>query len=538
MTTPINLDLVWASSTDDNIKEALTDAKYTLGWTAEIPAFQNFNYILNALGGNTLSMAEQGLYPWQGKIGYKAGVRVIQASKVFTCIQDHNDSENSNIQSPIHDSENIYWVHGMLLGSSNPETLNNKDGLSIDEVNNRTINGWDSNDLTISNTSPLISLKTTNLLNKNWLLGNISGTMCLVDVGTTVSPDSRVIRVSSSSTHRIYHEGHKPNQNEVSGTIPDSRDNGKTYGRRNGRWVEVSSTTVKTGAPPALTGSGRGWFNLGDGRLYIDVNDGDSSQWVEASPPVLASTVATANASTVNQNIAELGTNVQEALEALNNRDSGSGGTNTPRTSNKNRIINGDKSVNQREYDSSFPLPNGEYGYDRWKGANNDADTEQVILRRNMKTGMYTISWIGGGTATVNGVSGLVSGSSLLVTVSGNVSVIVPKRAIDIQLEPGTVATEFEWMFHSDVVKLCRDYYRVVISLNDYWFLYNFSGTSNLAIEYSIEPEMVITPTATYEVPSGLTSVDVFTSKKLFRFRCYYAPGSVRMANLVLDAEL
>jgi hypothetical protein len=44
----------------------------------------------------------------------------------------------------------------------------------------------------------------------------------------------------------------------------------------------------------------------------------------------------------------------------------------------KNYIINGDKRVNQRGY-SDGVLANGVYGYDRWKGADSDANIEQLL---------------------------------------------------------------------------------------------------------------------------------------------------------------
>jgi len=125
--------------------------------------------------------------------------------------------------------------------------------------------------------------------------------------------------------------------------------------------------------------------------------------------------------------------------------------------SGRNRIINGNKTINQRGYTGGV-LADGVYGYDRWKGVNSDANIEQVIEQSNMETGIYAISWVGGGTATVNGVSGLVSGDSLTVTVAGNVSVIVPKAATKIQLEKGAVATDFEYKSFGNELASCQRY--------------------------------------------------------------------------------
>lgn len=44
-------------------------------------------------------------------------------------------------------------------------------------------------------------------------------------------------------------------------------------------------TTIGDEPPIGLLDSGKLWWNSADGRLYVRYDDGDSSQWVEASPP-------------------------------------------------------------------------------------------------------------------------------------------------------------------------------------------------------------------------------------------------------------
>jgi len=124
----------------------------------------------------------------------------------------------------------------------------------------------------------------------------------------------------------------------------------------------------------------------------------------------------------------------------------------------RNKLINGNKTVNQRGY-SDGTLSDGDYGYDRWKGSDTDVNIEQVIEQESMTTGTYTISWTGGGTATVNGTGSLLSGDSLSITVSSDISVIVPKAATHIQLEEGSVATPFEVRPHAIEESLCFRYY-------------------------------------------------------------------------------
>jgi len=125
----------------------------------------------------------------------------------------------------------------------------------------------------------------------------------------------------------------------------------------------------------------------------------------------------------------------------------------------KNYIINGDKRVNQRAYTGGV-LANGVYGYDRWKGADSDVNIEQIIEQQNIVSGTYTISFTGGGTATVAGISGLSSGDSVTITVSSDISVKVPKGAGNIQLEKGSVATPFEQRPYGLELSLCQRYYQ------------------------------------------------------------------------------
>ena len=318
MTTPINLNMVWALSGGTTDPDIANPGKYESGWISEIPSYQNFNYVLKAIDNNILSLAETGIYPWQDEIFYKAGLRVARDGKIWTCILSHNDSAGSNPRDPLLDTTNSYWVHGMIIGGVDPSTLSSGDGVKIDQVNARSVTAWEGNDITIQNANSLISLQTLNASVKNWLIGNISGEVCIVDVGTTVSPDGRSIALSDGAVHRVYHEGHKPTQAEISGTIPENPSDGLLYGRRDGSWVEVTSTKVQSSPPPPVQGNGQGWFNLDDATLYVDVDDGDSSQWVPASPALTPDYVA--SQVDYDGTVTGLGNTVQEAIDALNAR--------------------------------------------------------------------------------------------------------------------------------------------------------------------------------------------------------------------------
>jgi hypothetical protein len=67
------------------------------------------------------------------------------------------------------------------------------------------------------------------------------------------------------------------------GVITEAASDGVTYGRENGAWVAVANTAVGTD-PPASPSNGDGWYDLNSGRLFLWVDDGNSSQWAEANP--------------------------------------------------------------------------------------------------------------------------------------------------------------------------------------------------------------------------------------------------------------
>lgn len=128
----------------------------------------------------------------------------------------------------------------------------------------------------------------------------------------------------------------------------------------------------------------------------------------------------------------------------------------------KNYIINGNLNttiINQDGFGGGQPAA-GVYGYDMWKGDTLGTRIEQVIVNSEVINESFVISWVGGtGTADVDGVTGLSSGDTFTLNTSGNFSVIIPTDATYVQLEKGTVATEFEPIdFGSELVK-CMQFY-------------------------------------------------------------------------------
>ena len=275
MTNQTNLDLIWASSggvTDPG------DTKYAAGWVAEIPTYQNFNFVLQTLSGNILAIAEKGTYEWEAGIVYEVGASVTESGERFYCIT------SNSANAPSTDTTSSYWIktpfYGVPSGAPKKEQ-----GLALRQVNSRSGTNWLSSDVTIDNEQALIQLNTTNVGQTNWLLGNVAGHLVAVDAGTNITADSRSLVPSTTYSHKIFHEGNLPTASQVTGAVGEAPIDNKIYGRTNEQWVQVVTTSVSNEPPPASIGAGTGWYNLADGHMYIDINDGDSSQWVPANPP-------------------------------------------------------------------------------------------------------------------------------------------------------------------------------------------------------------------------------------------------------------
>jgi hypothetical protein len=308
MTDQVNLDLLWASGGG---KTDPGDVKYATGWISEIPTYQNFNFMLNVLDTNILALAEKANWDYNPLITYKPGakVRTAAAGVVYYC---HTEALG---QEPIADTSHNYWSTTPIYGVA-PSNGTGKRGLEVNSANTRTTTTWDGQDVTLVNNIPLMAFETTSGSEKNWLFGNKAGDMVIIDCGTVTSPDARTF--DASNTFKLFHEGNPPTAAEVTGAVPEAPVDGRSYARTDSNWTIVTSTTVQDEPAPAVTGAGQGWYNLADAQLYIDVDDGDSSQWVPASPPVIP--IVDAVDTTYDDTLTALGvTNVQDAIVALYN---------------------------------------------------------------------------------------------------------------------------------------------------------------------------------------------------------------------------
>jgi len=299
MTTQRDLQKVWALTGGTLDPDIAVPGKYEDGWVVEIPTYENFNYVLQNHSNNMLVLAEKGTFSYQADISYAAGSEVWESGSKWTAMLPSLDVLPST-------DTNDYWTKGAGFGGL-PVIPGH--GVLIKDVYDKAGGStWEGQSATLlGQNHALLYFGTESEFEKNFLLGSFKGNLAykLIDFSeATGLPDSRSLNNPNYSL--IYHEDNPPTQTEVVGTIPDAAgsisEDGKMYVRRNGAWVVVTTTVVSIAPPPPVLGAGAGWFNLDDGQFYVDVNDGDSSQWASANPPVIPE-VPTYVSSELNLNV-------------------------------------------------------------------------------------------------------------------------------------------------------------------------------------------------------------------------------------------
>jgi len=149
----------------------------------------------------------------------------------------------------------------------------------------------------------------------------------------------------------------------------------------------------------------------------------------------------------------------------------------------RNRVINGNFTINQRVQASGTALAAAAYGHDRWKaGAAGCTYTftaatpdtivtitagtlTQVIEAANVEGGTFVLSWAGTATARVyqGTAAGTYVASPLVVTslsAGANTTVEFGAGTLGrVQFEPGPVATPFERRPLSTELALCQRYF-------------------------------------------------------------------------------
>jgi hypothetical protein len=204
-------------------------------------------------------------------------------------------------------------------------------------------------------------------------------------------------------------------------------------------------------------------------------------------------------------------TDVQAAIEAVANL------TTFTQLSGRNRIINGDGRVNQREYVSGTATTvANQYTLDRWRvvvsgqnlaftGSNASrvmtapaGGVEQVIEAANIVSGTYTINWSGTATCTVNGVA---REKRATFTLSSNTAVTVRFTGgtfTDAQIELGTTPTPFERRSYTAELAECQRYYWRGLPCAAISFP-SYADASNMAFLVNFPVTMRAEPTTSYD---------------------------------------
>jgi len=189
----------------------------------------------------------------------------------------------------------------------------------------------------------------------------------------------------------------------------------------------------------------------------------------------------------------------------------------------RNKIINGGFVVNQRDYASGSAVGTVLYAHDRWKMAAS-ADTytfsttvnkttitipagkvlRQVIEGLNLQSGTYTLSWdgtaqgkIGAGSLSAPGVTGSITGGTNTTIEFG------PGTVANVQLELGTVATEFEQRPYGMEFALCQRY---LPAINSSGAASNPLPASGIIATATSAVAVVNFPVTSRVPPTGLTA--------------------------------
>lgn len=225
----------------------------------------------------------------------------------------------------------------------------------------------------------------------------------------------------------------------------------------------------------------------------------------------------------------------------------------------RNRLINALGVVNQRAYPSGTATTTAnQYTVDRWRvvtlgqnltystTANGSTMTapagglEQVIEGNNIEGGVYTLSWTGTATATVNGTSITNGGNTPSLSAGTNVTIRFTGGTVyRPQFEFGTVITPFELRPFGYELSMCQRYYEVGVG--------NQGGVGSVAVgnQYSIPFKVTkrVAPTINYSATSTV-NVSTFdfrtpTTDQITQFStCTASAGYVFTGNWFATAEL
>ncbi len=228
----------------------------------------------------------------------------------------------------------------------------------------------------------------------------------------------------------------------------------------------------------------------------------------------------------------------------------------------KNLLINGNFTVNQREYVSAAATTvANQYTLDRWRvvtsgqnlafaasGNGNQVTApaggiEQVIEGANVGGGQYVINWVGTATCTVDGVA-KTKGATFTLTANTNCTVkFIGGTVSQAQVEYGPAPTSFEHRPASLELALCQRYYEKS-GTNPTWC----GDAQNTGIYYyavSMVPKRAAPTVVTADIvssgfPAGAPSVGAITTAMFQTSKTCNSAGGARYYQFqwTADAEL
>jgi hypothetical protein len=202
----------------------------------------------------------------------------------------------------------------------------------------------------------------------------------------------------------------------------------------------------------------------------------------------------------------------------------------------RNLVINGDFRINQRAF-AGGAVASGAYFYDRWRDIAGGSTVSvsgrvatisvggaiaQTIEGSSISGGTYVINWVGTAGCTVDGVS-KAKGATFTLTAGTNcLLVFFAGTVAEVQIECGTVPTQFEMRPYGLELMLCERFYQrkgesTVITIGS-----GFSGnTTDIVCPVPLSCAMRATPTLSVSAASDIvvasnggsgTSTSVFIS--------------------------
>lgn len=175
----------------------------------------------------------------------------------------------------------------------------------------------------------------------------------------------------------------------------------------------------------------------------------------------------------------------------------------------RNKVMNGNFSINQRAVSGTVSLSAGQYGHDRWKAGSSgctytfstsenvttlnitSGSLVQVVDGNDLQTGNHVLSWVGTAQGKIGSGSFAASGVTGAATGGANLSIEFNSGTLSkVQLEPGLVATAFEHRSRSVEFDMCLSFFERggdgTTSTADQSFRAAYTGSSFHAVRYSV----------------------------------------------------